>query len=255
MEDSKSSDVGVISVNNRIPQFWQDAAKLWFIQFEAVVKPLKQADYAEFQIVTSKLSKDEIKQVADILERPPETKKYETLKARLISIYEESNAQKLKTLLGDLELGDLKPSHLLRRMKDLANNQLSEDAIKIIWEQKLPKQIQTVLPACSSSNMDELAGIADRIADTLQTQRVNEVTSIDKTVQELQEGIRYLMQIVTPGRFRQRSRSAQSPRRRPRSSSRSRTPQIIGGKCWYHRTYKDKAQKCSPGCELFSQKN
>ncbi|GFV35557.1 IRF tryptophan pentad repeat domain-containing protein [Trichonephila clavipes] len=43
--------------------------------------------------------------------------------------------------------GDEKPSHLLRKMKELSNGQLQDDFLQSLWFQRMPPHIQTVLSA------------------------------------------------------------------------------------------------------------
>ncbi|GFU01410.1 uncharacterized protein TNCV_54111 [Trichonephila clavipes] len=86
--------------------------------------------------------------------------KYHTLSQRLITQFSDSETQKINKLT-DLQLGDEKPSHLLRKMKELSNGQLQDDFLQSLWLQRMPPHIQTVLSA-SSEPLDKLAIIADK---------------------------------------------------------------------------------------------
>lgn len=55
-------------------------------------------------------------QVSDIIQLPPVTKKYQTLKNCLTELKTDSRKKKLCKLLGDLDLGDKKSSMLLHEM-------------------------------------------------------------------------------------------------------------------------------------------
>ncbi|XP_052741889.1 uncharacterized protein LOC128198818 [Bicyclus anynana] len=116
--------VSGVSVSARIPEFWTDLPRHWFIQAEAVLHPQKMSDEAKFQFVISKLGKDVIQQVTDILVKQPENGKYDTLKTRLLDIYEESENRKVQKLISEMELGDQKPSQLLRKMQELASGKV-----------------------------------------------------------------------------------------------------------------------------------
>ncbi|CAH2092464.1 unnamed protein product [Euphydryas editha] len=72
--------VQTITVSSRIPEFWQDVPRLCFIQAEAVLHPQRLTDEAKCHLIITKLGKDAITQVTDILESPPKTGKYEVLK-------------------------------------------------------------------------------------------------------------------------------------------------------------------------------
>ncbi|GFT52405.1 transposon Ty3-G Gag-Pol polyprotein [Trichonephila clavipes] len=104
--------------------------------------------------------------VSDIVLSPPNSDKYHTLSQRLITQFSDSETQKIKKLLTDLQLGDEKPSHLLRKMKELSNGQLQDDFLQSLWLQRMPPHIQTVLSA-SSESLDKLAIIADKVSEVV----------------------------------------------------------------------------------------
>ncbi|CAH2106744.1 unnamed protein product [Euphydryas editha] len=95
-------ELASVTVSSRLPEFLCDQPRLWFVQSDAVLGPQKHSDDAKFNLIVSKLNKNIIKQVSDILLNPPETKKYETLKARLLTVYEESETSKFQKLCQDL---------------------------------------------------------------------------------------------------------------------------------------------------------
>ncbi|GFV98317.1 uncharacterized protein TNCV_622761 [Trichonephila clavipes] len=64
------------------------------------------------------------------------------------------------------KLGDEKPSHLLRKIKELSNGQLQDDFLQSLWLQRMPPHIQTVLSA-SSEPLDKLAIIADKVSEVV----------------------------------------------------------------------------------------
>ncbi|CAB3242559.1 unnamed protein product [Arctia plantaginis] len=76
---------------------------------------------------------DDFEQIVDIILNPTATGKYITLKNRLISTYQESDHRQLQKLLGGLELGDSKPSQLLRKMRDHCGKLLIDEALQVIW--------------------------------------------------------------------------------------------------------------------------
>lgn len=75
-KNTSAVDVASIFITGRIPNFWRDQPRLWFDHFEATVASQKQGDDYKFGLVISKLCKDEIEQINDILRAPPETNKY-----------------------------------------------------------------------------------------------------------------------------------------------------------------------------------
>ncbi|XP_073946941.1 uncharacterized protein [Choristoneura fumiferana] len=127
-----STEMAAVSLGTRIPEFWTDQPKLWFVQLEAVLAPQKLGDEQNFNIVVTKLSKITIQAVSDILLKPPSTGKYAALKQRLIATFEESTDQQLKRLLTEMELGEQKPTQLMRRMLDLSGGAFPDSTIPLM---------------------------------------------------------------------------------------------------------------------------
>ncbi|GFW38327.1 uncharacterized protein TNCV_1331801 [Trichonephila clavipes] len=131
-----------------------------------LVKPLKSgisSDDTKYSALVANLDAETLSYVSDIVLSPPNSDKYHTLSQRLITQFSDSETQKIKKLLTDLQLGDEKPSHLLRKMKELSNGQLQDDFLQSLWLQRMPPHIQTVLFA-SSEPLDKLAIIADKVS-------------------------------------------------------------------------------------------
>ncbi|XP_063367160.1 uncharacterized protein LOC134655650 [Cydia amplana] len=152
---SSMLELSGIATNIRIPPIWRDQIRLWFVQFESIVAPLKKGDQAMYELAIAKLERQDLDEVSDILLKPPETKKYETLKTRLITVYEESKERSLQRLLSEMELGDLKPSQLLRRMKTLAGSNVSETALRILWSNHLPLSVRAVVASSDTIMKDK----------------------------------------------------------------------------------------------------
>jgi len=70
-------------------------------------------------------------QVSDVIS-PPIIDMYSTLKNRIIKRFSESEDARLKKLPIDIELGDQRPSHLLRKIHSLTSGKVSDDILKTI---------------------------------------------------------------------------------------------------------------------------
>lgn len=261
--------ISSIAVTARIPEFWQDQPRLWFIQAEAVLQTQRTSEDAKYHLVIAKLGKEVITQVTDILVSPPATGKYETLKSRLLAIYEETQGRQIQKLIGEMELGDQKPSQLLRRMRDLARDKVSDETLTILWRNHLPTTVRGVLAVSDTKDLNTLATIADKVMET--TKPLNAVSQVDQRalltaekqpqttgeINELVEEIRSLnARISRMENDRGRSRSRfQSNQHRNRSMSRGRsnsvnrrTPESPNWLCSYHFRYKHRAYKCVEPC-------
>lgn len=82
--------VAVITLSSRIPEFWTDEPRLWYVQCDAILANQNLSDEARYNLVVIKLGKDGMQQVSDVLLKPPDVKKFDTLKEGLLKIYDES---------------------------------------------------------------------------------------------------------------------------------------------------------------------
>lgn len=247
--------VASITINDRLPHFWTDSPRLWFAQFEAIVAPQKQGDDYKYNAVVSKLPKEVIQQVSDILTTPPETGKYSALKEQLIGRFEESEHRRFHKLLAEMSLGDQTPSQLLRKMKEAGNGKMNDDTIRLLWLRQLPTAVTTVLAVTDGANLDKLSEMADRIYENIvcsthsrrsATAEIDLITSLTSQL----AAVRLEIAELRNERRRSFSRDNNYVRSRfDRSRSRSRSRGRNNNKyCYYHRRFKLRAHKCVPPC-------
>lgn len=256
--EESSTIISTLSIASRIPDFWPENPRLWFIQVEAILAPQKTSDANKYFMVVAKLNKEVIQQVADIVASPPENNKFETLKNRLLQIYEESETRQVQKLISEIELGDQKPSQLLRRMKELATGKIENDTLKILWQGHLPASVRAVLTVTSAKDLEELAVIADKVMETHQPSQISEVarpppetpTAFDvATIMAEIAKINLKINEMDRGRWKNRSRSGYRKSSRSRSGSRPRiTPDSPNWLCRYHLRYRNRARNCVAPC-------
>ncbi|GFT96877.1 uncharacterized protein TNCV_1934301 [Trichonephila clavipes] len=133
-------------------------------------------DATKFNCVLSAVESDILNSVSDLVLKPPENKKYEALKKRLIEVHSESEDSKIRTLLQGLELGDQRPSQLLTRMRSLTGDNVGEPLLKSLWLGRLPNGTQPILAALNE-NLNQLATVADKINDLTFSQGINSVVA------------------------------------------------------------------------------
>ncbi|XP_022826398.1 uncharacterized protein LOC111356326 [Spodoptera litura] len=253
------ADVLAISIASRIPDFWGDQPRVWFIRVEAVLAPQKLGDDAKFDLVVSKLPKDVIMQLSDFLTKPPETGKFLALKTKLFTLLEDSKTRQIEKLIGEMELGDQKPSQLLHRMRDLARDKIPDDTLRVLWQGHLPSTVRAVLVVSETKDLDNLAVIADNVAEAT---RMNQVSAVGQkpTAHEQPEDSVTIATIAAElakmnarltNMERSRSRMRQDGyrhRQASRSSSRRRVPGAANRLCSYHFRYRHRAHRCIPPC-------
>ena len=204
---------------------------------------------------------------------PPTDHPYDTLKEQLIKRTAASEQRRLQQLFNAEELGDRKPSQLLRRMQQLLGDKanttdgafmrelflqrlpsnvrmqqlLGDKAnttdgafMRELFLQRLPSNVRMVLASTpDAGSLDELAQLADKIAEvaTPSISSVNTSTEFEHLRQEVAE-LKLLIQTL------------KQPNRRSRGRSPSPAPQ---GLCWYHTKFGDSARKCKPPCAKSSE--
>lgn len=116
-DESKVTAINRVSI--KVPPFWKENATIWFKQLESqFLNSGITADATKYHTVVGNIETEILSQVSDIIISPPTINAYDTLKSRLIDVFSDSEERKLKKLLQDLDLGDKRPSVLLREMSD-----------------------------------------------------------------------------------------------------------------------------------------
>ncbi|XP_060806886.1 uncharacterized protein LOC132903236 [Amyelois transitella] len=264
--EAVAREVSTISLQSRIPSFWRAQPKLWFAQFEAVVSSYKTSEDQKYNLVIAVLERTDIEQVSDIICNPPSAGKYQALKKRLLSVYEESESKQFQKLLGGLELGEQKPSQLLRVMRDLSGTKVADDALKVLWMGHLPSQVRAVLSVSTESSLDTMATMADKMMEHTE-QTVAEIRQdatpgsssgaqnnlqfqvLSKQIEKLTLEIAALKEDRSRFRGRQPFRNPRRNKSSTRSKSRNgRKPGDPEWECSYHYRFGDRARKCQSPC-------
>ena len=107
-------------MNLKLPQFWPADPDLVFAQVEAQVanRGITQQKTCFDYIITS-LAPEFTTKVRDLILHSPASHLYEALCEQLVQCTAVSKRHRLQQLLTAEELGDRKPSQLLRRMEQL----------------------------------------------------------------------------------------------------------------------------------------
>ena len=139
-------------------------------------------------------------------------------------------------------MGDWRPTQFLRHLRTLAGPSMHPDFLRTLWINRLPPNIQAIIATQAQVALDDVAKLADTIAEGTPSQFVARVASSFTDISILTGRIDKLArQVAALSASRSRPRSpwrTQQARRPSRSAARSPAPDII---C-YHRRFKDHAK-------------
>ncbi|XP_076056878.1 uncharacterized protein LOC143034550 [Oratosquilla oratoria] len=236
MTDDQQQEVSAF----RAPPFSNRDPTIWFTILECNFKANRiTTSLTKFSHACGLLPSDVLLQVSDTISKAPTSgTPYEDLKKAVLDRLESSEATRLQELLSKEELGNEKPSDLLRRMKRLLGDKYATfdtSILRHLFYQRLPTTIQgNLFSAKNKLSLDELATLADEfmasvpvarptianLADQSATQALTELVS--KLTLQIEELI---------------------PIRTSRSSEQNRLAQVeslekhVGGEDWGHKRH------------------
>lgn len=239
----------------KIPPYNYSDPALWFILCESTFElgtPKAITDSkTKYNYVVSHIPPDAASLVRDILLDPGTEDPYGKVKEELIKRSGETSHQEIRKLLTGEQLGDRKPSDLLRVMQRRASKHNVPDQLMLeLFLQNLPTQVQTVLTAVTPLTIEKAAEIADRVLDVAQISvsacsTPSFISIEDKLLGEIKK-LNLRIDNLSRGRSQSRNRSFS----RERSKSNNRNHDL----CWYHFKFGEKAVNCKPFCK-FAKKN
>ena len=169
--DPSPTSASVSAVSLKPPAFWPADPEVWFAQVEAqfTTKGVT-AQKTRFDYVIASLSPKFATEVRDVILKPPTDHAYDTLKTQLIKRTAASEQRKLQQLFSGEELGDHKPTQLLRRMQELVGDKLgtadNDSFLRQLFLQRLPPNVRKIMASSDSSlSLDKLAELADKVAE------------------------------------------------------------------------------------------
>ena len=243
----------------KLPPFWPADPELWIAQVEAQFRTRGiTQDGTKYDHVVGSLSPDTAMEIREVLLRPPEENKYDCLKAALLRRHELSDQRRLQELLSQEDLGDKKPTQVLRRMQQLVGDHVIDtQLLRSMFIQKLPSVIQPIMVTAGAEvRLTDLAEMADKMMEVasptvsaLVTTPVDlsaEVSILRREVGDLKR----LLQNMTInsvdsgnscGNRRGNSRGRSPYRRQSRDASKHPL-------CWYHHKFGEKSHRCEKPC-------
>ncbi len=150
--------------------FWPADPHIWFAQVEAQFATRKiSVQETMYGYVVASLMPEFATEVRDLILAITEDHPYDQLKGSFIRRTATSEQRRLQQLFHSEELGDRKPSQLLRRLQQLLGDSqahISPPFLRELFLQRLPGNVRMVLASTSDHlPLEELAQLADRIMD------------------------------------------------------------------------------------------
>lgn len=264
-EATGTTDHDVSAVSFRLPPYWDRNPSIWFLQAESqFVLSGVRTEQRKYHLVVSALSPAAAEEVCDLLSGPPSATPYSTLKAALLERTTVSQRSRIQQLLSAEELGDRRPSQLLRHMRTLMSSSTTptdDNLLRELFLQRLPANVQMVLATASTLDLNSLASLADKVLEVATPYVCNVTPSsnnvsvvpqissapaspIDALCHRLEELVCAAERHYPPPRHR-RNRSPSTPRYGREQRSRSPTPPRM---CFYHRRFGKDARHCLQPC-------
>ena len=249
--DNNNNDSGsnVCTVNFVCPPFWSHDPALWFLSLEAQfhVKHVTSQSTKYFHVLSA-LPPEVISTIADIAKHPPEDRPYDALKASLLNRLDITDRERVRRLLHTADLGDRKPTQLLRYMRSLIGSfSVDDNFLKEMWFQRLPTQLQANLVVAQDRKLDSLAELADTTWELYQAPSLPSTTTSDSRIANIENELATLRSSLGRVHLRGHSRS-------PSPTTSRKRPQAAPV-CWYHAKYGNDARQCRPPCRFYKKKS
>ena len=245
------------AVSIKLPPFWPADPELWIAQVEAQFRTRNiTQDGTKYDYIIGSLNPETATEIRDVLLNPPEENKYAAIRAALLKRSELSDQKRLQELLSREDLGDRKPTQVIRRMRQLVGETLLDPKVlRTLFIQKLPLSVQQIMVTVPEEmTLENMAEMAERIMEVT-TPGVNKLSvsnSENSEVAHLREEVNDLKRMIKDLSINQRHRSNS---RGARQSSRGRSPfrrrRDVNKHpfCWYHHRFGENSNKCEDPCE------
>lgn len=224
----------------KLPCFWPRQASVWFLQAEAQFRNRSiTEDQTKYDHVVMALDQDSARLVADLLTKPPDSEKYEHLKARLLEDVKPTRRQRASCLIHMNALGDRRPSELMADMLELMGDEKPGLLFEQLFIEQLPTDVQLVLSSGTFKDTRELARAADALCGTRRS---------SPGIYQTKDAVEAAQFEAATSRPSDPDVQAVARKQHPRRAS----PTFQGDVdlCFFHRRFGAAARKCRPPCRF-----
>lgn len=261
IDDQHQANMAAVTARIQVPAFWPDHPDLWFHQIEAKFNLNRiTAESTKYRWVVAGLEAKYAREVIDIISQVPlPPNPYTLIKTKLIERLTESRQARLHQLLAGEELGDRRPSQVLRHLRT-HDPLVPEDIVRTVWLDHLPTVLKAALITQITLPLEGLGQMADSIHEVIGSISVAALnqpqnptmmqpgpqpSTLETRVDEMSRQLAALT-----SHFRQnfpRSRSQSRSRNNFRNNSRNNQAND-DRPCWFHRRFAERATRCRQPC-------
>lgn len=160
------------------PQFIPDNVALWWKQIEARLDLAGITDEeTKFKHIAAGLPPEVVSKVSDLIFNPPVEAPYGKIRDRKLKEFEPKDSAKLQSLLEGCQLGDKKPSTLLREMRQLAQGRVTDETLRELYLRRLPSSLSSIFRTTNVTDLDKVAAAADEVKGTNPSQFISAVAA------------------------------------------------------------------------------
>ena len=165
------TDIAAVAL--KLPSFWSADPQVWFAQVESqfFTRKITNQD-TKFHHIVACLPPEVAVDIRDLIINKPPDNAYDELKNTLIKRTTASRTKRLQQLLSAEELGDRKPSQLLRRFEQLLDGTSSDHPlIREVFLERLPGNVRQIFAISKARITQQLMPFHDFRSTPLAHQR------------------------------------------------------------------------------------
>lgn len=253
-----------------LPPFIPENVNLWWAQVEARLKLWGIIDeHTKYRYVVAALPGEVARKIPELVFTEPSEAPFTVLHQAILKEFEPTCSAKMRQLLEGCQLGDRKPSALLREMRRLAGENSSNDMLRELFFKQLPDNVTSVLKIVDVTDLDKAAAAADKVLESPApviaaysassalakppNQSTSNLTEITAQIASLTNAVK---ELAAHQQYRQPRQPYRSNfRSRSQSRARNRSPTPKREMCYYHYRFGNDARHCRPWCKRYSDWN
>ena len=248
------------SISLGLPSFWSTHPDAWFINIESQFALANiTREETKFHKVVAALPEDIATQVLDITQSSYQAGNYTKLKTAILKLFTKSKAKRLDELLECANIQNMKPSAILRKLRNLtgATNpadriKLEDDDFKQLFIRALPRCLQGPINIISPDHtVTELAEKADRYYESNPPQP-NSIAAIQHPPTSAAEISAVQDEIAALRKAIAKTNTSRAALPKPKRIFQPTNRPLL---CWYHAQFGDQARKCDgqqSGCAMYT---